>query len=104
MERDVYCIPQLSSLLFIIIIIQQTPRQFSDNYAAFSKRKNTPVSHYGPFGFDAAWLVALAINMSSSESSNGQLLDIKTDNSPSDMIKNSLLKTNFKGVTVSTFD
>ncbi|KAM7452158.1 hypothetical protein ABFA07_000351 [Porites harrisoni] len=76
-----------------------TPRQFLDNYEAFSKRKNTSVSHYGPFGFDAAWLVALAINMSNGESSNVQLLDIKTDYSSSDMIKNSLLKTNFKGVT-----
>ena len=89
--------------LSLFFFIEQTPRQFSDNYEAFSKRKNTPVSHYGPFGFDAAWLVALAMNRSNGESSNVQLLDINTDYSSSDMIKNSLLKTNFKGVTVSIF-
>ena len=61
------------------------------------------LSLYGPFGFDAAWLVSIALNSSLNKLSNPRSLNIvgvREDNA-SEIIKDSLLKAKFPGVTVS---
>jgi len=75
-----------------------TPQQFSREYEAYANNSNVKPSLYGPFGFDAAWMAAIALNNSNGKSPNLHLLDINKDNT-TEGIKKSLLKTRFSGVT-----
>ena len=60
-------------------------------------------SLYGPFGFDAAWLIAIALNSSINKLSNTRSLNIMDlrENNAAESIKDSLLNARFSGVTVS---
>ncbi|KAJ7363713.1 hypothetical protein OS493_009876 [Desmophyllum pertusum] len=79
-----------------------TPQQFSKRYDVYANDTNVQTSLYGPFGFDAAWLIAIALNSSIDKLPNPQLSvniqDLRVDNA-SEIIKDSLLKTRFPGVT-----
>lgn len=82
---------------------QQTPQQFSKAYEVYANKTGVQTSLYGPFGFDAAWLVAIALNSSIKKLSNPGLLnvmDVREDNA-TETIKDSLLKARFPGLTVS---
>lgn len=87
-----------------LFIYKQTPHQFSKAYKAYTNDTNILTSLYGPFGFDAAWLVATALNSSIHKLPDPRFLnikDLKEDNTTA-IVKDSLLKTKFLGVTVST--
>ena len=60
-------------------------------------------SDYKGFAYDAAWLVALALNRSAQKLGPKDFLDTLPfgDKNVSDLIKESLLSTEFLGVTVS---
>jgi len=77
-----------------------TPQQFSKAYEVYANITDVRKSLYGPFGFDAAWLVAIAlnssINMSNPRSLN--IMDVREDNA-TETIKDSLLNARFPGVT-----
>ena len=72
-------------------------------YEEFANNTSVKTSLYGPFGFDAAWLVALALKTSIEKLSESQLLNIQdfAENNASEIVKESLLTTRFTGVTVS---
>ena len=89
--------------LMLILPSLQTPQQFSKEYEAYANNTNVKTSLYGPFGFDAAWMVAIALNSSKGKSSSLQRLHISQDNT-SEEIKKSLLRTRFRGVTVSALE
>lgn len=78
-----------------------TPQQFSKAYEEFANNTSVKTSLYGPFGFDAAWLVALALKTSIEKLSESQLLNIQdfAENNASEIVKESLLTTRFTGVT-----
>ena len=69
----------------------------------YANETNVKTSLYGPFGFDAAWLVAIALNSSIDKLSDPRLLNIKDlrEDNASEVIKGSLLSARFLGVTVS---
>ena len=69
----------------------------------YANDSNVETSLYGPFGFDAAWLVALALKSSLFKLSDPQLFNFQdlTMNNASEIFKESLLNTRFTGVTVS---
>lgn len=69
----------------------------------YANETNVKTSLYGPFGFDAAWLVAIALNSSIDKLPDPRLLNIKDlrEDNASEVFKDSLLSTRFLGVTVS---
>ena len=82
---------------------QQTPQQFSKAYEVYANITGVQESLYGPFGFDAAWLIAIALNSSISKLSNTRSFNImgaREDNA-TEAIRDSLLNARFPGVTVS---
>lgn len=82
---------------------QQTPKQFSKAYEVYANITEVQTSLYGPFGFDAAWLIAIALNSSLNKLSNTRslnIMDLREDNA-TETIKDSLLNARFPGVTVS---
>lgn len=82
---------------------QQTPQQFSKAYEVYANITGVQKSLYGPFGFDAAWLIGIALNSSFNKLSNTRslnIMDVREDNA-TETIKNSLLNARFPGVTVS---
>jgi len=78
-----------------------SPQQFSKAYEVYANITGVQKSLYGPFGFDAAWLVSIALNSSLNKLPNPQslnILGVREDNA-SEIIKDSLLKAKFPGVT-----
>ena len=97
---------KLFLLTNILHIYQQTPQQFSEAYKARANDTNVQTSLYGPFGFDTAWLVAIALNSSIHKLSDPWVLNIKDliEDNATAVVKDSLLSTKFLGVTVSTLN
>ena len=86
-----------------LLSCQQTPQQFSKAYEVYANITEVQKSLFGPFGFDAAWLIAIALNSSINKLSNTRslnIMDLRADNA-AETIKDSLLNARFPGVTVS---
>mgnify|MGYP002260092044 FL=1 len=83
------------------ISFKQTPQQFSKEYKSYVAKINVRTSVYGPFGFDAAWMAAIALNSSTEGKSTNRrdLLDIHQEVATEE-IKENLLRARFLGVTV----
>ena len=96
-----YTIDGSKPLFLEQISFKQTPQQFSKEYKAYVAKINVRTSVYGPFGFDAAWMAAIALNSSTEGKSTTRrdLLDIHEEVATEE-IKENLLRARFLGVTV----
>ena len=79
----------------------QSPQAFTALYNDYTASKGAQVSEYGAFSYDAAWLVAMAINSSLSELPVGTRLESFRHTNVSRTIRESLLKARFTGLSVS---
>lgn len=86
----------------LIMISHQTPKQFQDQYRIYAKEKNSAVSEYGTFAFDAAWLIALGLNKTENELRPSKNLSqfYYKDKPMAVMIRNNIINTGFRGVSV----
>lgn len=98
---SLYTIGGPKPLFWGYISFKQTPQQFSKEYKSYVAKINVKTSVYGAFGFDAAWMAAIALNSSTEGKSatRRDLLDIH-EGAATEEIKENLLRTRFVGVTV----
>lgn len=94
------CNAKLTNFSFLC---HQTPKQFHSKFLQLAQAKNLNDSDYKGFAYDAAWLVALALNKTDQNLGPNVSLDSLPfgDKNFSDFMKGNLLSTEFQGMTVS---
>lgn len=95
--------PGMSINIISFLLFNQTPNGFRSKFVHQANQARVNDSDYKGFAYDAAWLVALALNRSTQKLGTNVFLDTIPfgDKNVSDLIKESLLSTEFLGVTVS---
>ncbi|KAL9969178.1 hypothetical protein ACROYT_G021363 [Oculina patagonica] len=78
-----------------------TPKEFHYKFDQRARRKNINDTDYKGFAYDAAWLVALALNKTAKNLGPNNYLDTLPfgDKNFSDLMKDNLLITEFQGLT-----
>ncbi|XP_020910363.1 gamma-aminobutyric acid type B receptor subunit 1-like [Exaiptasia diaphana] len=83
-------------------ISRLTPDEFLTQYKQYSQERNAKTSPYGPFAFDAAWMIALALNKTFANKNRFSFFMDHTyykDKTTALTIKNNVIQTQFMGAT-----